>query len=377
MNIEISGVFPANRGALLMLEAIRAQVHEVFPKARLVVPLDWSATDRLRYSVWGTSGALPKDLSLRLLERAPWKVREYATFVRSRDIDVLLDASGFGYGDFWGLEKLRNRLADRLNSWKTPGKKAVLLPQALGPFQDKGMAKAFVEAAEQLDLIYVRDAVSMEFVEALLPGNAQVRRAPDFTNLLQPELPRRLENLRGAAYIIPNEKMVSGKGDAIRARYLAFLADAVGAIRASGRKATLLLHEGRNDFRLAEALNANLETSVDIVNEPDALVTKALIGAAEFIVSSRFHGLVSALSAGVPALACGWSHKYRELMADYGCAEAMVDLERDETPRSTLEAFVERVGDSGYREGIARHSAEQKALSKAMWGEVFDLMRAN
>ena len=375
MNFEISGVFPANRGALLMLEAIRDRMAEAFPEARLAVPLDWSEELRLAHSVWGTSGSTARGTKVRILERMPASVRRTATFIPPRNIDILLDASGFGYGDFWGLDKLQRRLTDRLASWKTVDNKAILLPQALGPFKGPGMAEAFRRAAERLDLIYVRDAASIAFVEDVLDGQAAVRRAPDFTNLLQPGLPPRLEDLRGASYVIPNEKMVAGKGDAGHARYLAFLADTVGAMRASGREPMLLLHEGRNDHRLAAALNARLDTPLPVVDEPDALVTKALIGAADLIVSSRFHGLVSALSAGVPALACGWSHKYRELMTDYGCADEMVDLEGEGDTHLAVAAFLERARNSAFRTSIADHAKQEKAKSRAMWDEVIAVIK--
>jgi colanic acid/amylovoran biosynthesis protein len=45
--------------------------------------------------------------------------------------------------------------------------------------------------------------------------------------------------------------------------------------------------------------------------------TKALIGRFEFLIGSRFHSLVFGLSQGIPALAISWSHKYRELFAQF------------------------------------------------------------
>ncbi len=374
MNIEISGIFPANRGALLMLEAIRQQFAEAIPDARLAVPLDWSGTDRLRQGVWGTPGSLPKNIGLRLLDRAPWHLRDKATFIRSKDIDVLLDASGFGYGDFWGVEKLSRRLADRLEVWKTGNQRAVLLPQALGPFTHPGMADAFARAVEKLDAIYVRDQQSFEFACAVVPDTERLRRAPDFTNLLRPRLPERLEHLRSASLVIPNEKMVGGKGDDVYNAYIAFLVQAVEALRASGRSTILLLHEGVQDVGIAEAVNNVLAYPAEVVNEPSAMVTKAVVGAAELIVSSRFHGLVSAVSAGVPALACGWSHKYQELMNDYGCGEMLVDLEQPEAAAGRLSEFITRSSDPAFRASIAGHAELEKIKSRAMWAEVMALI---
>ncbi|RIV83047.1 polysaccharide pyruvyl transferase family protein [Aurantiacibacter zhengii] len=375
MNIEISGVFPANRGALLMLEAVKQQLKKSLPNCRISVPLRWPTSERLQRGVWSTQGDMPSDWTLKLLEICPQALRERAGYIRSEDIDVLLDASGFGYGDFWGLRKLERRLSGRLENWKDSSKKAILLPQALGPFAEDGMAAAFAKAVDKLDLVYVRDEVSMQHVIDVLPQEAKIRKAPDFTNLLAPDLPARLEHLIGTAFVIPNEKMVHGKGNAIRAQYLSFLVDAVEAIRKTGREPAILLHEGQKDLALARELNSILTSEVPVIDEPDALVTKALIGRAELIVSSRFHGLVSALSAGVPALACGWSHKYRELMADYGCPQLLVELGYQKSHRFKLGEFLEQIGDPLLRENIVEHAQAEKAKSRAMWDDVHDLIK--
>ena len=375
MNIEISGIHPANRGALLMLEEIRERIGGAFPEARLAVPLDWSPQQRLDHGMWGTPGSLDRGASLRLMERAPWRVREATTFVPARHVDVLLDASGFGYGDFWGIDKLRRRLTDRLGRWKGVGRRAVLLPQALGPFTEPGMADAFRGAADRLDLVYVRDVQSEAFAGAVLADPSKLRRAPDFTNLLKPSLPDRLDHLRGAALIVPNEKMVAGRGEDAYGRYLAFLALAAGALERSGRTPVLLLHEGSQDRRIADALNDRLERPLAVVDEPSALVTKAVIGVAELIVSSRFHGLVSALSSGVPALACGWSHKYAELMADYGCSDWVVDLDRTADPAEAIDAFIAAAADDDVRRDLAIRAEAEREKSRAMWDEVIGFLR--
>jgi polysaccharide pyruvyl transferase WcaK-like protein len=371
MNFEIVGVFSANKGAVLMLEAIRERLAQSFPDARFAVPMSWATEARLSHGLWATPGRQVSSFSLTgLLERSPTKFQKTLGFIPSDRIDVVLDASGFGYGDFWGLPKLRDRLTERLARWKTNGRKAILLPQALGPFEQPGMAENFRKALDRLDLAFVRDGASQAYVEAVAPGRPQVHRAPDFTNLLHPELPRRLDGLRGLSAVVPNEKMIAGKGDAERSRYLAFLKVTVEAIRRSGREATILLHEGQQDRAIAAALNASLERPAPIVDEPSPLVTKALISNAELVVSSRFHGLVSSLSSAVPSLACGWSHKYLELMTDYGCADLIVEIDRPESWDASLETLLARAGDQAFRSALAERGAEERAKSETMWSMV-------
>lgn len=371
MNFEIVGVHPANKGAVLMMEAIRARLSVTYPGARFAVPMHWAPETRLAHGLWVTPGRVVKRASRTgVLNLAPTDFKVALGYLAPDDIDVLLDASGFGYGDVWGLPKLRDRLADRLAAWKGEGKKAVLLPQALGPFDGPGMAAAFQKAVDRLDLTFVRDAVSMKHVTDAVGANPRIVRSPDFTNLLQPDLPRRLEHLRGASLIVPNEKMVTGKDAAVRVQYLAFLKQATEALQQAGRQVTILLHEGQEDRRLADELNAQLATPAPIVNEPSALDTKAIVGAADIIISSRFHALVSALSAAVPALACGWSHKYAELMSDYDCADLTADLDHPEAWASAIERLLNHAREPGFRAKLAGLATIEKDKSKAMWAQV-------
>jgi polysaccharide pyruvyl transferase WcaK-like protein len=376
MKFEIVGVSPANKGAVLMLEAIRERLTQAFPDAQFAVPLAWPPAERLAKGVWATpsrTGRRPTMASL--FEHAPARLQHALAFIPDRDIDVILDASGFGYGDFWGLPKLQNRLTRRLARWKRPGRRAILLPQALGPFEAPGMAEAFRQALDHLDLAFVRDDASQVYVEAVAPGRSNVHRAPDFTNLLHPELPARLNHLKGRSVVIPNEKMVTGEPAETRTAYVAFLRMAVEAIRRSGREVFILVHEGAPDRALAQELNATLEPPAPIVDERSALVTKAVIGAADLVVSSRFHGLVSALSSGVPALACGWSHKYDELLADYGCPGYSIRADdRDRWP-AHLDRFLAEAPTPAFREALATAAAEQRRRSEAMWEIVIDLLR--
>lgn len=377
MNIEIIGVWPFNKGAVLMLEAIRARVAQEFPGARFAVPVSWPVEERLALGLWATaSGSSLRPSAITLLGLAPRAMCHQVGFLPGRDIDVLLDASGFGYGDYWGLPKLRDRLTRRVARWQKDGRRAILLPQALGPFEGPGMAQAFRSALDRLDLTFVRDATSERYVNAVaIPGRHRIRRAPDFTNLLKPELPARLDPLRGRAMVIPNEKMVAGRTPAARRTYLRFLATAISEIRGSGREPVVLVHEGSQDRGLADELNTLLERPAEVVEEPSALVTKAIISVAEIAVSSRYHGLVSALSSSVPSLACGWSHKYVELMTDYGCPDLVVDVDQPESWVPRLRTLMKRSNDEGFRRSLGDRAAAEKTKSERMWADVLEVIR--
>lgn len=59
--------------------------------------------------------------------------------------------------------------------------------------------------------------------------------------------------------------------------------------------------------------------------EMDAEEIRAYIGQCKLFVSSRFHAMVFALSKQVPVMLIGWSHKYREVMEQFGLEEYAID----------------------------------------------------
>lgn len=59
--------------------------------------------------------------------------------------------------------------------------------------------------------------------------------------------------------------------------------------------------------------------------EMDAEEVRAYIGHCQLLVASRFHAMVFALSKQVPVMLVGWSHKYQEVMQQFGLGEYAVD----------------------------------------------------
>jgi hypothetical protein len=374
---EILGVHPANKGARLMLSAAKERLGREYPSARFAVPYDWPADTRLAEGLWATvprgRGRVDRADLAGLL---PGRMRRRVGLAAPRDVQVILDASGFAYGDFWGLDKLRRRLETPAKRWKSDRRLHILLPQAFGPFRARGMQQAFAEAVQRVDLVFVRDRVSYDYVQEAVGPRDNVHQAPDFTNLLKAPLPQSHEHLRGLSIIIPNEKMVADATAQERAGYLDFLRTAAEALAADGRDPVILIHEGRGDRAIAEALNSNLSRPLEVVDIPSALTTKAVIGASDLVVSSRFHGLVSALSNGVPSLACGWSHKYGELMSDYGCESHSVDVRDKASWSARLDSLLTDARRPDFRSALAAKAEAQRAQSEAMWAKVFGLMRS-
>lgn len=375
-NFQVLGIHHKNKGALLMLEAIRAKLSDAFPESQISVSEEWPTDMRLEYGL-GSFGVHSREKSfdakgvLRNVFRKSRRTDSFASF----SVDIMFDASGFAYGDYWGLTKLEKRRQHIEHRRKGINKLIIMLPQAFGPFETPGMCESFNRILDLATLVFARDKLSLAYISKVSPGRLNMRMAPDFTNLLEASLPSRLSHLRGLSLIIPNQKMISGHDNVRYERYLGFLQLAVGITRRAGRMPAILIHEGAQDRRLADEVNERLDKSVLVVDEPSPLVTKAIVSSAELVISSRFHGLVSALSAGVPSLACGWSHKYVELMDEYDCSRHMVDVDANDAEWVVrLETFLGESAKSSFRDALRLSAKREKERSEAMWNEVFSVV---
>jgi polysaccharide pyruvyl transferase WcaK-like protein len=305
----------------------------------------------------------------------PPRFRRLLGVVRAADVAGVVDASGFAYGDQWGPARTE-RAAEAATRMRRAGKRVVLLPQAFGPFSGARIRAAAGRLVEQADLVFARDRVSLAALHELGARSDHIALAPDFTNALHasgsPDEPTGgTGETQQPAYIVPNVKVLQHVDPAAGEAYVPFLAACVRAIEARGVRAVILVHESHDDEALARRLNDAVGSRLEVVGNDDPLALKALIGRSRLVVGSRFHALVAALSQAVPVVAVGWSHKYAELLDDYGAAEALVPM-----PAGTeeAEAAVHRALDEPERtrsvETLAGAAARQLELTHEMWRRV-------
>jgi colanic acid/amylovoran biosynthesis protein len=376
MYIEIRKAEFVNKGAELMLRAAVEQVRGRYPDARLVMapgheksaaPYSKRASLGFYQKAWlWRSGVQLGDLAAL----APRRLRQAYGIVLDREVDAVLDAAGFLYSDQQGA-KYNDELVRASRRWKRHGTKVILLPQAFGPYRSAQSKEAVRRFVANADLIYAREADSYAHLVEAAGATDKIRICPDFTNLATGFVPAsfRAETLQIA--IVPNCRMLDKVSAQARAQYEPFLEKIARSLQRRGERPFFLVHESKNDRAIAEKVAA-AAGSVPIIEESDPLAIKGILGACKATVGSRFHGLVSALSQGVPSLAAGWSHKYRMLFKDYEFEQGMLDVAASE---EQLEQALDVVTQAGSRERIAASLLQRSALLKqqtrAMWGEVF------
>jgi colanic acid/amylovoran biosynthesis protein len=384
MLIEIRRAGFINKGAQLMLLAIRQELERRYPHLECAIAPTRNSAEQpigkireygflLKSSLW-RAGVQWGDLA----GAVPRALRRAAGVVLDREIDVVLDAAGFAYGSPW-VDAALEDLARCARRWRRQGTGLVLLPQAFGRFDTPHRRELINEIVAAADRVYARDAQSLAHLHEAVGERPQVSLSPDFTALAHaPEAalstmkgprsmsPERTARLAETIVIIPNARMLDQTATAVREEYLPFLRACLQALRERGLPVIFLIHAGGEDRSIIVALGDDAR-AVPVVEDDDPLRLKAVLAGCRGVIGSRFHGLVSALSAGVPAFGTSWSHKYRALYADYDFAQGLVGDLHSARAGEMVALLADDAWQSRTRAHLIAQAAAQRALIERMW----------
>ena len=382
MFYEVQGVEFVNKGAELMLRAIVQHLQAVDGQARVAADLsrryrnaEGRAKANLEYLTW-VNNRLPKSGTIvnGLAGLLPKTTRRNLQLVLNQEIEVLLDASGFSYTDQWGAPYARS-MADKLSRLKAEGKKIILLPQAFGPFTDPGVRSAFAVILENSDLVFARDRVSYDYVAEFTGTEGKLNLAPDFTNLVKGRVPANFTPQEKSVCIIPNVRMLDKTTPEVGEKYLTFIANCIQCLFDLDLQPFIMVHQTGKDYEIALDLQQQFGERLKVIAETDPLAIKGIIGQCYAVISSRFHGIVSSLSQGIPCLATGWSHKYQMLFADYRCPQLLMNpLFEPEEIKAKIALVTTEPSRTEIAATIQQAAQEQKELSKSMWEQVHQVI---
>lgn len=323
MIIQIDGVNTVNKGAELMLVSILEELEKRVPGATVYINPDSKYDETI----------IPK-YNLNVKKRPGIKLGKYFNAICNRlklnhnisffkqnyspaNTDMILDASGFKYSDQW----------DRSNYWldvkesyykssKEKGIKIYFLTQAFGPFETPNGKRSVNILSNYCNLIFAREKVSYNYLLKANANEKKVKLSCDFTFKTKGSLIKEFNHLKNAVAIIPNKKMISHGGDN-KDGYIKLFVSIIQVLISKGEKVFFLNHESAGDYELANILNAKFNNEFDIVSGISAKDVKQVIGNSKMVISSRFHGVASSLSQGVPCLATSWNHKYEMLFNNF------------------------------------------------------------
>jgi polysaccharide pyruvyl transferase WcaK-like protein len=378
MNIELRGINFFNKGAELMLQAILRRVKQEMPDALFVIERSGSSPrhKHLQNGIY-TKANFKTFIPLRyLFDLVPPFIRKRLHYITEREIDVVLDCSGYVFNDKVGVEKASGRLGDHIEKWKKQGKKVILLPQAFGPFSNAELILVMQKIISYADLIYARDHVSLNNLTQLCGHNEKIICAPDFTNLIEGIVPSYFESAKHQVAIIVNSKMINNTSEKNADAYINLIHKIIGMIIEIGYKPFFLIHEKNTDIPVAKTINEKLTTKLAVIAEENPLLIKGIISKSVAVITSRFHGLVSCLSQGIPCLATSWSHKYETILYDYNYSEALLNVNgNDELLLEKVETILTEPSQSMIARNLNIESLKQKELSEQMWKQVFEKIK--
>jgi polysaccharide pyruvyl transferase WcaK-like protein len=372
MVIELRGVEFINKGAELMMHAIIEKIRQKYPKAIITMQIG-AKTPKVKLTQNGIKVKFSNQRSNNIGVLIPSFLRHMAGYYLEKEVDVILDGSGFAFGDQWGSTYAERRIGSHICNWRSQGKKIILLPQAFGPFKTAEIKQVMEKIIYNADLIFARESESFQYLQGIAT-NDNIIQSPDFTNLIKGKLPKGFDQKKYGVAIIPNYKMVESKSTN-QDVYLNFLKHAINKTISLGLKPFFLIHEGIKDQELAKIVNTQLSDSLEIVIKEDPLEIKGIISASKFIICSRFHGVVSALSQGVPCVVTSWSHKYVMLLKEYNFEEGLMN---DLTDYKKLDTLICDLSLPDYRQQVSekllQNSNLQKEKSAHMWEKVYQLI---
>ena len=380
MKIVLSGVETNNKGAELMLYAILQEIERKHPDAIVYIPYSdirqglGYVTTSLDFRFTPLSQFIYKTHLVRVFRQLhlPLKWLYKANIVKHADF--FIDASGFHFSDqkknFTPLKVARWNCL--LRDYHRQGTKIVFMPQAFGPAIKKNTLNGLKCISKYADLIMARERVSYGYLEksGVMDMN-KVRLQTDFTSLVEGVFPKGYEHFKDGICIIPNLRMVD-TGTISQEKYIGLISAIVSSCKASGHPVYLLNHEGKEDEQLAYECKERIGNNIEVVTGLNALEVKGMIASAYVVITSRFHGLASALNSCVPCLATSWSHKYAELFNDYGLSDGVLPLDNNEKAIEKVSSYIDNNVNAEIRQHLSARVEIIKTRTTDMWNTVWN-----
>lgn len=395
----IGATVSGNHGAEAMLSVCVQRLRERHPGARFTVFSYYPARDAALVKDPAVTIADGRPLALALVHLpfallaacahavgARWPDALLPPGVRQlRHSQALLDAQGISFDDGRAIV-LPYKI---LSIWPAMllGVPVVKLSQAMGPFTQrltraaarwllpqcrKSFARGRItaRALEELGIPRARWDVAADLAFAFQPGDGLARLHDDRVSLVEEGIRR--ERQDGTLVISLSPSAVVHARMARRGQdYLALLVQLVERCTRDGRHLLVVPNATRagagagsrnNDLPLIATLKDRVASR--LAPELQARVTWAdfdltfegirrLLAASDVLIASRFHAMVAGLSLGIPVLVIGWSHKYAEVLMDFGCeAYALDNATAPERASEVLERLIRHRAE--VRDRIAR-----------------------
>lgn len=256
-------------------------------------------------------------------------------------MDLILDISGFALGDKWSKRTNENFL----NTIRLAKKYQIpiyIMPQSFGPFHFSDKLAYINDEIKTLltypKLIFAREQDGFHFlIEDFHLTNVKLssdlvlqNKKVDYHNIFENQLKMNLPRIKTShnVGIVPNAQCFKhGKEEQV----LNIYQEIIKVLLLEKKNIYIFRHSGedliycRKIYEMfKDHSKVNLITNNFACYEYDQFVSNF-----DFIICSRFHGIVHAYKNYVPVIALGWAVKYRELTELLNQSEYIFDITAD------------------------------------------------
>ena len=337
-----AGTLTGNRGSEAMVTTCIQQIKNYYPNANICIATYYPKEDfkELRkpffqkfdnifiYSLTPFSlifNYLPLSIFCKIfpfLRNNNNQLKHFGSFLDLLKTDLVLDIAGVSFID--GRQKFLPYNILSIFPFLINKIRVIKLPQALGPFNNKInylVAKFILNKCER---VYCRGQLSFQHAKLI-----KIKNIFYFC----PDISFSLKNIDVVDFKSRPDKHIAISPSSLvmskNANYIHKLVEIVKKLQKEGFTITLLIHSWRqssssrnNDLIAANEINYLLENKLKIIGYgKNSTEIREKISMFELVIVSRFHAMISALDTFTPVLVIGWSHKYLEILNQFGLGD--------------------------------------------------------
>ena len=275
-------------------------------------------------------------------------------------IDLIIDISGYGLGSKWGVKGSEEYL-NNIRLARKYSKPVIIMPQSFGPFEypEEAKDKLLSEIKDVLAYpvkVFAREEQGYKSLMYLGLNNVEKsydlvlqNKGVDVKNIYVKPcfIAEHYLKTKQNVAVIPNVQCFR-HGD--KEKNIILYKSLIANIICKGRNVYLVSHASE-DAGICKQLKGMFADDPKVVlfdEELSCLEYDVFVKQFDFIVCSRFHGIVHAYRNAVPCIILGWAVKYMELAGALGQEKYCFDITK--TDNSLVDIVSESISemDKGY-----------------------------
>ena len=256
--------------------------------------------------------------------------------------DVVVDVAGISFADGRGIPiVVYNTLMTSIGVLL--GIPTVKAAQALGPFHGRVNHLLASQVLPKLAMVCARGAATSIHLDTLGLTNvvdvSDLAFSLDESASLPANVERQLSVIKGDFLTVMPSSVVKGIYEKNGSDYVDAVEKLVQSLRdTTGLSVVIVPHsyrvghgEGRmNDGPVCRAVGDRFAHDAEVVTIDADLTAgelRHIVSRGAVLVTSRFHAMISGLATATPTVVVGWSHKYREVLSDFGLEDFGFDAQ--------------------------------------------------